>query len=158
MLHAHTRRRLTSLLVITIVLLVAACTPGSQAAGGGSGGDSSDATIKIVTPADGATVQVPFDVQLEASVPLGDPGTGNHHAHLYFDTDTNAADYDIVYGTSWQVTRQLAPGQHTVTVALANPDHSLAGPKQSITIQVGEGAAGGQSAPAPSATETVPGY
>lgn len=149
-MHAHSRR-LIGLLTVIVALVLAACSTQAGAAG------TNEATIAIAVPDGGASVQVPFDVQLEASVALGEPETGNHHAHLYFDTDTNSADYDIVYGNTWQVTRPLAPGEHQVTVALANPDHSLAGPTQSITIQVGEGAAGGgSSAPAP--TEALPGY
>ena len=153
-MHASTRRRLSALLAIPIAVLVAACAASSQAGGGGS----ADPTIAIVTPTDGATVQVPFDVQLKSSVPLGAPETGDHHAHLYFDTDTNAADYDIVYGTTWQVTRPLTPGQHKVTVALANPDHSLAGPTQTITVQVGAGGSSGGASNAPSPSQALPGY
>lgn len=140
------RRSLAGLL---LVLAVAACGIGAQAGAGNAGG----ATIGVAAPADGAQVSVPFGVQLESSVPLGEPETGNHHAHLYFDTDTDSGDYDILYGTSWQVTRSLAPGTHTITVALANPDHSLAGPTQSITITVGGGPGGGSDpAPTPSAS------
>jgi hypothetical protein len=172
-LHATNLRRLTSLLVLPIALILAACTSGSQAggagasgdqvAGGGSAaGDAASASIAFANLADGATVMIPFDVALDASVPLGDPSTGNHHAHIYFDTDTSAADYDIVYGTTWQVTRQLSPGQHTLTVALANPDHSLAGPTKSITIQVGDAGAGGSggagSSTAPTEAPPPPGY
>jgi hypothetical protein len=120
----------TATLLAAFALVAAAC---NARAGGGS---AADASIGFVTPSDGATVSVPFDVELKASEPLGDPSTGNRHAHIYFDTGTDAADYDIVYGTTWQVTRDLAPGEHTLTVALANPDHSLAGPTQQITITV----------------------
>jgi hypothetical protein len=119
-----------ALLVAAFALVAAAC---SASAGAGS---ASNATIGFVSPSDGASVSIPFDVELKASEPLGDPSTGNRHAHLYFDTGTDAADYDIVYGTTWQVTRQLTPGKHTLTVALANPDHSLAGPTQQITVTV----------------------
>jgi hypothetical protein len=141
---------LKGLALASIVAIVAvAC---SEAAGGNAG----EQTIAIASPADGATVSIPFDVQLESSVPLGEPETGNHHAHLYFDTDTNAADYDIVYSTTWQVTRDLAPGEHTITVALANPDHSLAGPTQQIHVTVtGSGGGGGSGAPAPSAAPSA---
>ena len=135
---------LKALALASMVAVVAvAC---SEAAGGNAG----EQTIAIASPADGATVSIPFDVQLESSVPLGEPETGNHHAHLYFDTDTNAADYDIAYGTTWQVTRDLAPGEHTITVALANPDHSLAGPTQEIHVTVSaDGGSGDGEAPAP---------
>jgi hypothetical protein len=114
------------------------------------GGNAGDQSIGFASPADGATVSAPFDVELESSVPLGEPETGNHHAHIYFDTGTDAADYDIVYGNTWQVTRDLSPGEHTLIVALANPDHSLAGPTQEIQVTVsGDGGSGGGGAPAP---------
>jgi hypothetical protein len=134
-------------LAFVIAMVAAAC---SDAAGGNAG----EQTIAIASPADGATVSIPFDVQLESSVPIGEPETGNHHAHLYFDTDTDAADYDIVYTNTWQVTRDLAPGEHTIIVALANPDHSLAGPTQEIHVTVSadggsDGGSGDGGAPAP---------
>jgi len=130
-------------LAFVIAMVAAAC---SDAAGGNAG----EQTIAIASPADGATVSIPFDVQLESSVPIGEPETGNHHAHLYIDSDTDAADYDIVYSTRWQVTRDLAPGEHTIIVALANPDHSLAGPTQEIHMTVSaDGGSGGGGAPAP---------
>jgi hypothetical protein len=140
------------LALASIVAIVAvAC---SEAEGGNAG----EQTIAIASPADGATVSVPFDVQLESSVPIGEPETGNHHAHLYFDTDTNAADYDIVYSTTWQVTRDLAPGEHTIIVALANPDHSLAGPTQEIHVTVAGAGSGGAAPPtSPVAPSTDPG-
>ena len=148
--HGHL---LKALALASIVAMVAvAC---SEAAGGNAG----EQTIAIASPADGATVSIPFDVQLESSVPIGEPETGNHHAHVYFDTDTSAADYDIVYSTTWQVTRDLAPGEHTIIVALANPDHSLAGPTQEIHVTVsGDDGAGGGGAPAsPEAPPSDPG-
>lgn len=124
-------------LVVAFALVAAACS-----AGAGQGSNAANATIGFVTPSDGATVSIPFDVQLEASEPLGETSTGNRHAHIYFDTDTSAADYDIVYGTTWQVTRDLEPGEHKLIVALANPDHSLAGPTQEITVTVEAGGGG----------------
>jgi hypothetical protein len=133
-----------------VALVATACAPGAQ-----EGTNADDATIGFVTPADGGTVSIPFDVELEASVPLDEPGSGNHHAHIYFDTSTDAADYDIVYGTTWEVTRELEPGEHTLIVALANPDHSLVGPMQEITVTVGEGGdtdSGGDGSATPAPT------
>lgn len=132
---------------VGLTIILAACSQSG-------GGDATSASISFATPSDGATVSVPFQVKLDSSVPLGAPETGNHHAHIYFDSiTTNTADYDIVYGTSEMVTRQLSPGPHTLIVALANPDHSLVGPKQEIKITVSggaSGASGGASAtPAP---------
>ncbi len=149
--HGTRARRLVAGLAIAV--LAAACSSGTQAAGG-AGVAANAASISIAVPSDGAQVSVPFDVQLDSSVPLGAPETGDHHAHLYFDSSTDAADYDIVYGTTWQVTRPLAPGPHTITVALANADHSLAGPTQKITVNVtggGSGAGSGAGSAAPPA-------
>lgn len=146
--------RTSKALVFSAVLALsaAACTGAVQGAGGSDG----SLTVRIATPAEGATVSVPFDVQLESSVALGEPGSGNHHVHLYFDTSTDSGDYDIVYGTSSQVTRQLAPGEHTITAALANPDHSLAGPTAVIHVTIGTGSGGGGTTP--SAPASTPGY
>ena len=138
-------------LAAILALITAACSQSG-------GGDASGATISFATPSNGATVSVPFEVKLNASVPLGAPETGNHHAHIYFDSiSTNTADYDIVYGTSEMVTRQLSPGQHTLIVALANPDHSLVGPKQEIKVTVSSGGASGGTGSA-SAAATPRGY
>ena len=125
---------------VAVAFVTAACSVGS-----GDGADGDEATIGFATPSDGATVSAPFDVELEASVPLDEPGTGNHHAHIYFDASTDSADYDIVYGTTWQVERPLTAGEHTMIVALANPDHSLAGPTQEIRVTV-DGEGGGSDA------------
>jgi hypothetical protein len=146
-LHLKVLRTATLTAFAAAILVVEACSVGGQAVGGG------DATISIASPANGAQVTIPFDVQLSSSVPLGPPETGNHHAHLYFDTGTDATDYDIVYGNTWQVTRQLAPGEHTIILAMANPDHSLAGPTQTFKVTVGGsggGSGGGSAPPAPS--------
>jgi len=147
---------------LTLAIALAACTGGGSPGSSSSGSQAANGmTISLASPADGAQVSVPFAVTVDSSVPLGPPESGNHHAHLYLDSvTTNQADYDILYSNTWQVTRPLAPGKHTLIVALANPDHSLAGPQQSITVDVtGSGGGGGSgasaapsgSAPAPSA-------
>lgn len=160
MRHLASGPRIAAVLSLLIALLVAACS-GADGAGGADapGGDVAGAaseSISLGQPADGETVSIPFDVRIDASVPLGAPETGNHHAHLYFDTGTDSADYDIVYGDTAQVTRPLAPGEHTIIVALADADHSLAGPTGEITVTVGDGTGEGGGAPAP-AGSTPPG-
>lgn len=116
-------------------LVLAAC---NVAGGSGAGGDL---TISVAGPTDGAEVSVPFEVQIDSNVPLGPPESGNHHAHLYYDTDVNSADYDLVYGNTFEVTRDLQPGPHTIIASLRNADHSDAGPSQTfeITVVAGDG-------------------
>lgn len=156
-----------------IAILVAACSGGSSTAAPSNGTSANgavanaDAPITITAPADGAQVSLPFQVQVASNEAIGTPETGDHHVHLYYDTDTSAADYDIVYGTSWQVTRPLAPGAHTIIAALANPDHSLAGPTTTIHVTVtaagagarSSGPSGASAAPsAPASAPPAPGY
>ena len=125
---------------ITLALVVSACSAAVQAGGGTGGG----ATISIASPAQGPEVWVPFDVQLNSSVPIGTPDTGNHHVHLYFNSGTDGADYDsctaLRGGDAAVVARP-----HTIVAALANADHSLAGPTQTITVTVVGCGAGGPS-------------
>jgi hypothetical protein len=77
--------------------------------------------------------------------------------HLFFDTDTASSDYDLVYGPTGQVTRELAPGEHTIIASLRNADHSDAGPSQTITVVVA-GVGGGGASPDPAAAPVDLGY
>lgn len=129
---------------VLLALLLAACNAGTGADAGAGG----DLTLSIATPADDDEVVAPIEIQLESSVPLGAPETGNHHVHLYFDTDISSAEYQMVYGDSAEVDRELTPGEHTLIASLRNADHSDAGPSHSISVMVtGEG--GVESAPEP---------
>jgi hypothetical protein len=128
-----------------IAIVASACT------GSGSGASAPGGIgVSFVTPTDGADVSIPFNVQVQATVPLGSPDTGMHHVHLYFDTPTATTDestYDKLYSASFTVTRALAPGKHTLLLAVANADHSLAGgATQTITVNV-TGGSGGSPAP-----------
>ena len=128
--------RLPALLAASVIVL-AACSPTS---GGQADGDLA---LDIVTPTDGAEVAQGFEIQVESSVPLGEPETGNHHVHFYFDTDVTDADYQLVYADAAAVDRELTPGEHTIIVSLRNADHSDAGVADEITVTVGEDAGSG---------------
>jgi hypothetical protein len=141
------RRRLMGLggMLMGLALLAAACGTGANA--GGSNGLS----VRIASPADGATVSEPFTVKLDASVPLGNPSTGDHHVHLCFDGKSCDAEYTLVYGNSIPV-KGLSPGTHTIEASLRNADHSNAGaPTDSITVTIGT-ASGGGASPTPSSS------
>jgi hypothetical protein len=139
----------TLALGLALAFVLGACDVYALPAGGGSGGENSgDLTLSVTEPADGAEVSIPFEVTLESDVALGPPESGNRHVHLFFDTDTDSADYDIVYGNTAQVTRELAPGEHTIIASLRNPDHGDAGPSQTISVIV-TGSGGDATAPDP---------
>jgi hypothetical protein len=146
----------TLALAHALAFVVGACDAYAQGGGGGISGDG-DLTVGIAAPADGAEVSIPFELTLESSVALGSPESGSHHVHLFFDTDTDSTDYELVYGPTVQVTRELAPGEHTIIASLRNADHSDAGSSQTITIVV-SGTGGGSSSPAPVAAPADLGY
>jgi hypothetical protein len=126
-----------------VALLAAACGGGGGLAGYGDDGTTGGGdgmTLAIVAPAAGAEVTQPFSLRVSSSEPLGEPDTGRHHVHVWFDG--KEADYEINYTDSFRVTG-LPAGEHVITAALANADHSLAGPKADVTVNVG---GGGQTA------------
>jgi hypothetical protein len=147
--------------VAALALLAAACSgdddddtvagdPGAESGGGsdsGGGGGDGDLTISIADPTDGATVESGFQVEVDPSVDIGEPDTGLHHVHLYYDGNQSDGEYDIVYSADepWTVDRDLAPGEHTIEAFIANADHSLTDASDEVTVMVGEGAGGGDT-------------
>jgi hypothetical protein len=149
----------TLAIALALAFVVGACDAYAQGGGGGSssGGGGGGLTLSVAAPADGAEVSIPFDVTLESNVTLGTPDSGNYHVHLYFDADTSSSDYDLVYGSTVQVTRELGPGEHTIIASLRNADHSDAGESQTITVVVA-GAGDGGASPVPAAIPPGLGY
>jgi hypothetical protein len=146
----HPRRRFVVLgAVLAVLALFAAACSGDDdddtvADSGGGGGDS-DLTISIADPTDGVTVEPGFQVEVDPSVDIGEPDTGLHHVHLYYDGNQSDGEYDIVYSADepWTVDRDLGPGEHTIEAFIANADHSLTDASDEVTVMVGEGAGGG---------------
>ena len=127
-------------LVLALVILATACGKKNTPAAGGSG-----LTLKITAPIDGASVSEPFTLEVDSSVPLGDPSTGEHHVHLCIDGASCDKTYKLVYGNSFDVTG-LSAGKHTLEVSLRNADHSAAGPTDTATITVTGGATSSSTA------------
>jgi hypothetical protein len=138
--------RLRLLLLLGAVALLAAACGGGGGLGYGSDGAASGGgdgmTIGIVSPAAGAEVTQPFTLKVTSSEPLGAPDTGRHHVHVWFDG--KEADYKINYTDTFRV-EGLSAGEHVITAALANADHSLAGSRSQVTVTVA-GGDGGQTA------------
>jgi hypothetical protein len=128
-----------------LVLVAAACgdDDGNGSADAGSGGESGgETTISVTEPADAAEVRTPFEVEVDTDEELGEPDTGLHHLHLYYDGDTQEGDYDVVYEPSFTVDRDLGPGEHTIEAVVANADHSLTDARDEVTVTVGDAASG----------------
>jgi hypothetical protein len=136
-------RRCTKLV---IAIGVAAVT--LSACGSGSGDVSTGAKkgggekVTIISPAAGSSVQMPFMLKWDSTVPLGTTDSGKDHVHVYVDGKTN--DYSVVGGTQFQV-KNLTPGEHKVEISLQHADHSPVGSKSAITFTVGGGASSSPS-------------
>ena len=129
-----------------LVLVAAGCgddDDDTTSAGAGSG-DRSDGemTISVTEPADAAEVGTPFDVEVDTSVEVGEPDTGLHHVHLYYDGNTQEGDYDVVYEPTFTVDRDLDRGEHTIEAVIANADHSLTDARDEVTVTVSDAASG----------------
>ena len=135
-------------------VLAVACANGTSSAGGGG-----TPTLTISSPANGASVSEPFTLKLDASVPLGDPSTGEDHVHLCFDgASCDTGNYVKVYSDATQV-QGLSPGQHTIEASLRNADHSAVGPTTTVTVTVtGGGTSSGSPSIAPSSPSSSSGY
>ncbi|MEV0719182.1 hypothetical protein [Asanoa sp. NPDC050611] len=120
-------RRSAAALVLLAAL--AACNGNDADAADGGG-----MTVEVTAPAAESTVQVPFDVELTASVPLGTTESGKHHVHVWFDD--NADDYQVVEAPTVRVT-DLAAGPHVLHASLRNANHSPAGAETQVPIIVG---------------------
>jgi hypothetical protein len=142
--HVPTRRsriwgRLAAVFAVAsaFALLAVACGSDDNDAGG-----SGAPTVDIVSPADGAQVSRSFEVQLAINFPIGDPGTGREHVHLYYDGNTSEGEYGIAYDRTFTVTG-LSPGEHTIQAVVAHADHSTTDSRsREIHVQVSDGDSG----------------
>ena len=114
--------------VAVLALAAAACA-------GGASAEEGALEMSIHEPVGGAHVSVPFTLTVDASVPLGDPGSGEHHVHLCFDGGDCDTEYTLVYGETFTVS-DLPPGEHTIEASLRNADHSDAGVGDRVTVTV----------------------
>lgn len=128
-MHRTSRRIGWAAVLLGLALIAAACGGGASASQGGG------LWVKIASPKDHAKVGDPFTVELQASVPIGDPSTGDHHVHLCVDGASCDTQYQLAYANTVQVVG-LAPGTHTIEASLRNADHSDAGPTDTITVTV----------------------
>jgi hypothetical protein len=127
---------------VAALLAVAAC--GSNGYSSSSSGGSAQ-SLKITSPAGGASVTTPFTLTFTSSAPIGPTDSGKDHVHLFVDGKTN---YQVVTATRTQV-KGLSPGKHTIRVTLQHADHSSDGAKAQITVIVTGGSGG-----TPSSTPT----
>ena len=106
------------------------------------------ASVRIVEPADGATVRSPVTVVFSVSgatiKPAGAPEAGTGHHHLLIDTSATPAGAvvgadatHLHFGKGQTETKvELRPGRHTLTLQFADGLHRSYGPNLSHTITI----------------------
>ncbi len=147
-MHRTSMDRLAIATLVVLGLLAASCGGGHSSSGGGGNGGAGT-SLKIASPANGASVSEPFTLTFDASVPLGATSTGDDHVHVCFDGAScdSGNSYKIAYGDSYQVTG-LPAGKHTIEASLRHADHSAVGANTTITVTItsaGSGTTGGTS-------------
>lgn len=117
--------------VVIVAGALAACAPAPKSS------TTPAARVRIVAPAEGATVSLPFTIRLEAdgiTVAAADgqrtPGRGHHH--LFFDADVTPADSTIPKtaqvihlgsGASEFTVESLEHGPHRIIAVMADGAH-----------------------------------
>ena len=105
-------------------------------------------TVRIVEPADGATVgpnvRVVVEVEGIEILPITPPVPGTGHHHFYLDTDVTAWDQvipsdtpGVVHkgdGSSEHTFQGVAPGPHRIIAVVANPAHIPIAPPIADTV------------------------
>ena len=148
------------LAIVTLMLtgFVAGKTLDAQAPGSAT---KPTMTAKLVDPekkaaAGGATVEV-----TTSGVELTDPAIANEkpvagQAHLHYQVDKGPV---IATPTAKLSFHDLAPGSHTITVALVGNDHKPLGSQQTLTVNVpAMKSTAGESKPAETAPASKPKY
>jgi hypothetical protein len=96
---------------------------------------AADMTIHVKSPTEGAVVPPTFEVRLRTNTAIGEPDTGRHHIHLYWDGKRDEGEYDIVYKKHFKK-KGLEPGAHTLDAVIANADHSTTDAHEIVHVTV----------------------
>ena len=122
----------------------------SSASDADSGGASPAASVTIIEPAagasiDGSDVRVVLEVEGIEIVPVAEARMGTAHHHLFLDVDVTPAgpiipldDPQIIHmgdGRSEHTFEGLEPGEHRVIAVLADPAHIPLDPPARDTVR-----------------------
>lgn len=117
--------RIHWLLAALVLLTATACGKGAT-------------TVTIEEPQQGAEVRVPFTVDVSTNASLGPPDSGRPSLRVAVD----GIEVATVDDTTFEVTRQLVPGPHTIHVSLILPQgddvglDDVPGGEDEVTVSV----------------------
>lgn len=143
----NTSRRLRRSLAAAAMLglataLTAACADdASSPSGEATGQQDAGTSLEILTPGDGDAVSVPFEVQVDTNVELGEIDDERHHLHVWFGDDQS--DFELATSTTAQV-EEAPGGETTLWVQVHTFEHQPASDPVSVTVTVDNGGGGGE--------------
>jgi hypothetical protein len=130
-----------------LLATTAACADENDGDGGGPApaAGSGEVTMEVLTPGDGDTVTVPFDVSVDTDVTLGPVADEMHHLHVWFGDDQT--DFDLYMSETAHITS--APnGETTMWVQVHTFDHQPASEPVGVIVTIeGGNDNGGRSGP-----------
>lgn len=88
------------------------------------------ASIKILSPADGAHLGAGEEYPLTYEVT---PGKGGDHFHVWVDDKRGPGVHD---NKGTYTLPKMTPGDHLIYIAIVTKDHVVTGPKRSIRVTV----------------------
>lgn len=91
---------------------------------------AADGNVTILSPADGATLDVMEQNKIEYEVV---PGPGGDHMHLYVDGEEVAILRELKDSYTLE---SLSPGKHDLCVKVVNKNHTPIGVEQCIAVMV----------------------
>lgn len=114
------------------IALLAVVAIGAAIVARSSGSEPSAISFQIASPASDTSVSspVPLNVVLQGAK-LGLPTDGLDHLHIAVDGGQTLAIYETP-----EPSLTLPPGQHTLIVEVAGPDHQALSAAQSVTFVV----------------------
>jgi len=137
--------------MIRIVILTFSILFSGTGLAGGPTSSADDASVYIISPADGDTVSSPlrvvFGLRGMGVAPAGTDKANTGHHHLIIDTDLPAANAPVPAdakhihfgGGQTEVEVELTPGTHTLQLLLGDQNHIPHNPpvySEKITITV----------------------
>lgn len=96
------------------------------------GAEQGEVGFEIVFPDDGATVSSPVALEVSVSgADIGRPSAGLNHIHVAVDDGKAKSIYE-----KGPISLDLEPGEHTVMVEIAGPNHRALLPPKHVTFTV----------------------
>jgi hypothetical protein len=152
-IHRSTYPRPVACALTLSVLTLAACAGAEEGDSGSAASDAgeataSQATVRIVEPADGATVDSPVRIVLEVNglriVPAGteEEGTGHHHVIIDGEAPPSGVPIPSTEGyvhlgqAQTETEVELEPGEHTIVAAVGDFAHRSLDPPVEHTIRI----------------------